>query len=489
MNKQIVELLKLKISNQNKYYISFLLNSIIVSLGIYFNFKVFEPGLYSQDSLFQLSQALNNSYGDWHPPLMAYFWHLLLTSNFPISSLLFVQISLLWLTLFLYQFLNGFSPFSLIIYVIPFLPWIYNFMGVIWKDVLLAYCLLNLSVCFLLLLKFHKFKFLLISQILIMIFCAFNLRGNAIFALIPFIVFLSYYLIRTNNYKIILSISLIVTFLIGLILVSNIFKYDFLKSTKTFPQSMIYTDDLLYFSLKNKGVLIPSVKEEELKLCSQSRLAEMTYTVKGMCFEIYTDAKIPNNALSEIWLKEVIGNPLSYLNLRLHIFSEIIRNENLPPIYTQQVPEIINNDFNLIFEKNKYYIFLQNLVYYVNDNFSHFYKPYFWLIILAISIIVALDLNRIDKSKMSLFYLTILFSSLGYFVGYFFIGGGPDFRYFYWSILSLMFTMLSIMITNLNYLGNLFSPHKIVIYLLLFLLFNFILNNIGNFYPINGLYS
>lgn len=55
------------------------------------------PGTLNNDSINQLRQAINGQYADWHPPVMAWFWSLLLPFGEGPAPMLIAQLGLYWL--------------------------------------------------------------------------------------------------------------------------------------------------------------------------------------------------------------------------------------------------------------------------------------------------------------------------------------------------------------------------------------------------------
>jgi hypothetical protein len=242
---------------------------------------------------------------------------------------------------------------------------------------------------------------------------------------------------------------------------------------------MIYTDDLLYFSLITKESIVPGADLESLVLCSKTRLAEMTFSVKGMCLDLYTEAKIEKDNLTSVWLQTISQNPIKYLSFRVGIFSEIIRNNQLPPIYIQQLPEIVDNPYNLVFEKNKYFVTMQKVFTWSAANYPNMFKPYLWLsIILSFFIVLTVYIFKNRRSFHDLnptFYITL--SGIMYALAYLVIGSGPDFRYFYWSVVSINFVFLDLLISKFR-LSSLIKNLKFYFIAILFiLLINFLVNN------------
>lgn len=97
---------------------------------------MFYPGFISPDTLDQFTQALHNSYGNWHPPVMAGFWHLLLGVFVGPQPMLLFQLLLLWggLALLLDVILKHRPLLSPLIILLALAPYVQNVAGNIWKD-------------------------------------------------------------------------------------------------------------------------------------------------------------------------------------------------------------------------------------------------------------------------------------------------------------------------------------------------------------------
>ncbi|WP_329121932.1 hypothetical protein [Streptomyces sp. NBC_01465] len=111
---------------------------------------VFHPGYFSADSHFQLLQALGyEPMSDWHPPVLALVWRVLLRTTGALSAMADLQTALLWGSLWVLARLvwkkTGSRGLSLAMLAVGLAPHIMNFTGVVWKDVHLAYALL--AVC------------------------------------------------------------------------------------------------------------------------------------------------------------------------------------------------------------------------------------------------------------------------------------------------------------------------------------------------------
>ncbi|MFJ5834514.1 GtrA family protein [Streptomyces sp. NPDC093089] len=108
---------------------------------------VFHPGYFSSDSLVQLREALGETpMHDWHPPVMALLWKVLIDSTGAVSAMAALQAAVLWASLWLLAVLvwkrSGSRGLSLAMLAVGLAPHVVTFTGVVWKDVHMAYVLL-----------------------------------------------------------------------------------------------------------------------------------------------------------------------------------------------------------------------------------------------------------------------------------------------------------------------------------------------------------
>ncbi|MGW6391275.1 GtrA family protein [Streptomyces sp. NPDC055103] len=108
---------------------------------------IFHPGYLSVDSVSQLNQALGETpVTDWHPPVMALLWRILIDVTGAFSAMAALQATVLWVSLWLLARLTwkktGSRGLSLAMLAVGLLPFVVNFTGVVWKDVHMAYALL-----------------------------------------------------------------------------------------------------------------------------------------------------------------------------------------------------------------------------------------------------------------------------------------------------------------------------------------------------------
>src|SRR5262245_51274539 len=100
----------------------------------------FWPGMLSTDSLSQYRQAATRSYSSIHPPLMSFIWARLLFTNPPSVGYLALQVSLIsgGLTLLGIGFARSGLRWPWLVVLTGLLPTVWEYAGVLWKDVLLT---------------------------------------------------------------------------------------------------------------------------------------------------------------------------------------------------------------------------------------------------------------------------------------------------------------------------------------------------------------
>jgi hypothetical protein len=100
------------------------------------------PGFVSYDSLEQVLDARGGVYSDWHPPVMALFWHLAMKLLPGPVGMLVLGAALLWLGTYLvavtwFRGTGRSTLWSLIPCLIVFFPPVFSISGAIWKDILM----------------------------------------------------------------------------------------------------------------------------------------------------------------------------------------------------------------------------------------------------------------------------------------------------------------------------------------------------------------
>lgn len=433
---------------QTKYS---LLKPILLSLfGLFLNFYIFSPGFLSPDSLMQYNQAKSKLFSDAHPPVMSVFWSLFFVFPNPISAFLLFQLSLLWTAIGIFFFLeakNGGGKKAYLFYLLPILPYISNFSGVIWKDVQMAYSLL-LAVALIRLIDsnfFPKYRNILLFLIFLLFVYAINIRVNGIFAVLPLVVYLLSRYKKNTGLILVTIISIFVT-LFGYIFVNTILPKIF-SVAKTNTLNVYFVDDLFQYSVKNSLSLLPTVSMDVINACKDEVVGNSKLSLKIFCInpkENFDYSLIPTSTFFNSWREEIISDPKFYVKFRYSVFMNFLSSPLRSPYYIWQ-DRISPNDVGLTFKQKTITDIFEKYIFISSDNFKYLFQPYFWLLLIPV-----LSFGFRNKKVKITLEKMLLLSSVLYLVSYFPVVASADYRYIYWVSLSMTYLSIVKIISNSN---------------------------------------
>lgn len=436
----------------------------------------FYPGFMSNDSIVQFGMSKSMNFNDWHPPVMAWVWSVV-GFFFPgPSGMLAVHLALVLIAVYLWRDSYKDKPLSWLIFLIPFLPWIINFVGVLWKDVGLAFSLLALSGLALKALTPGK---ALIAFILI--FYAINLRHNAIFAVFPMLILLGFRWIKgANSIKAVIfsCATIYACFFLG-----SVFNYSILHAERTKPSNYMMVDDLAFLSIVKNESLLPGIGIDEIKGCATSEIGQNNLVGKVFCLSAlpsYKQAAPLSTDLKGIWLSSIFENPIDYLRFRIAAFSYLLRTPDDPPYYIWH-PGIDENSFGLKQVPNGLTLLADRFVHDAAKTAPFFFKPYWWLMS---SLVLLMMTFVVAKTKSVITARVLLVSAIFYIFGYMPVTPMADFRYIYWSVIA---TTISFIIVVIDWPGFRSGLSKRVIFIVTFLgvLSSMFIYNHGRLFGVN----
>lgn len=423
-------------------------------------YAVFFPGAMTKDTIVQLSQAITGQYADWHPPIMAFVWSLLLKSSFGLGGLLLLHLTMLWGASFLFYLWASKSgyKYSAIFLVIPLLPWVINFEFVLWKDVGLVYSWL---LCIGLALNYDKEK----KYSILIVFCTavffiygFLVRGNAAAGAIFLLPFLIVTLFNKCSMKV-----FICCFFTVFILQATLPRLtnSALSATESKAFTYIMIDDVVALKMKGLGITESVFSEAEITELHDCKLLQSNKVGAGICNISKMKDLVKNNyfELKEEWKTTVAENPLEYLLYRADAFSTFIRSPFSKTYYTSEFGMlkepyyVVNAEYfhDITYAERKELTLIQQLISYYPRAFAYIFrdlfKPYFWLLIAFISSFL---LYKKRSNYKTPFWMMPL-SGVSYMSGYILFTAAPDFRYAYWLCL----------ITTLSVIVLVFSKKKV----------------------------
>jgi putative flippase GtrA len=412
----------------------------IVALVFFFtNFAFKYPGELNPDSSRQYAQALSGQYTDWHPPIMAWVWSLLLHIKDGPLAMLTLHLGLHWL---------GFALIAdgLLRLGRPRLAWVallsgafpvflfYN--GMIHKDTGMASAMLAAFGL--------GFRYRIIGQsvpLLVLLLAALLLaygtlvRTNAIFAFGPLFIYLFAGRVRLAGIK---QLALLSILLAGLALpLSNYINHDLLGAKRDGSIQSLLLFDLngIAYHSGDLSVLPPefAFSMEDLQHCYTPYWWD-TISPWGSCSFAWERLGPENSSarkdLGNRWLTEVVRHPLDYAIHRLKVLNSMLyflvpakhcRYElDCGPKDSQTHAVLPTTDMDIRID----YIKKGPLTLPIN-----------WLVF---GLVLLLLTNRIKSLETLSAARTLLLSGVSILSFMILVGVATDIRYSYWTIMSIM---------------------------------------------------
>ena len=114
---------------------------VVLALGIIVIALGYWPGIMIDDARWQYQQSVDNSYEDWHPPLMAWIWRRLMFIQPGPAPMFVLQLALYWLGIGLatyWAYRRGRPRLALAIALVGWIPAPLALTGTVTKDCLMA---------------------------------------------------------------------------------------------------------------------------------------------------------------------------------------------------------------------------------------------------------------------------------------------------------------------------------------------------------------
>ncbi len=424
---------------------------IVVSTPIVVVGVATAPGLYTYDSLVQLSQAQDRNYFDWNPPVMAAVWSFLISMTGSFSSLFWAQLCMLdcGLMLFAYVFWRS-RLWGALIGLVAFScsPFLLNFAGVVWKDVGMTFAFL---IAFGVVAVAHILRrgtgFAAIVALPFVLY-AVAVRYNALPAILP-LFFMFIWISSNTNWprRICLSVIGTVVAAAGVLIVVHLLVYDYLGATRQFPGQFIPLYDLAGLSVRTGTDLIPHfAKGQDF---SMERLKAAYTPVTGdYLFREPSVLRASRDAVEvadvrQAWLHEIAGHPVIYLEHRWDVFCSLLRigeNRSFFIYVDRTLSETELRAHGEIPQRFAWsgatYAFIDYLVR-ATDKHTPAFRGWFWAAILvALSILGAVLASVSRRGPLAETSICLSCSGIFYMLPYFFVAPASDFRYLYWCVVS-----------------------------------------------------
>lgn len=428
---------------------------VVVAGATLASFFVLNPGIMSFDSLGVWGMSETMRMNDANPPaytiLLRVLRHLW---NSPGVMVLFNVTVLGFGTLLLAEIVRRRNPIGG--YLVPcifLLPFVANFLGVLWKDTAMGVCWWTAAAIALFVFDSRANsgalgRGLLMAVSYLLFYFGLLVRHNAVTAA-PFLLFaiVSLHCGRqlTRGLSVTLFLACCIVSIVSL-LAGNMAIEKTFSVTRSGLFSVIPIYDLAGIT-KNTGenAFPVSFSEPEVKKISECYRANDWNVYDSEC-KFVVDAIIKqefwgSSKLTRWWLSMIVQHPIAYALHRGTVFNSFLRIGYDKPYYILH-QGIDENQYGLTHPENGLFRWYKSYILYF-ENFP-FYRPWFWLLLS----LAGLGLSFWRSGVVPLAGASIAASGAAYILTYAIAGLASDFRYAYWSVLSVVLITLLLPLLN-----------------------------------------
>jgi hypothetical protein len=417
--------------------------SIVMLLGMLATYAAYWPGLMSPDSSEQFAQALSGQFNDWHPPIMAWIWSRTNALIAGPGGLFLLFVAAYWIGFFLVScfFIRQFSPRYLVVSFLPFSPFLFNFAGTLWKDVLVMVCLLNATATALLMpWSRQNLRGLSLPLFALLVALGCLARHNSALAAGPLVVlYCAPSPVTRHPVPALIRRLLAATFLVLVISLSFKATLDrwIFHAEKTHHGNQVLIWDLAGMSQRIGVNLLPGPwtgeQDEAIRTrCWRSVDANLYLTSFscGFVFDILVPSPLwRDGSLLRAWLAAIVAHPATYAAVRLDDATGLLWPHD---IFVEH-PNSGSLDYG--FRPNKFFAASRMMVFGIAHvpGLHLLFTVAFWL---CASIIMSLRLAIRFARGNAAVYTPLLVAASGALniAPILVLSAGPDLRYAYWTI-------------------------------------------------------
>ncbi|MET9896230.1 GtrA family protein [Streptomyces sp. NPDC006465] len=409
---------------------------------------VFHPGFLTADSVEQLLQAEGTRpVTDWHPPVMALLWRVLIHTTDALSTMAALQTALLWGTLWVLAVAlwkrTGSRPLSLLMFGFGLAPHIANFTGVVWKDVHMAYALL--AVCAIALFArelptgHDRARWALLALALLFMAYAILVRKNAFPAVLPLLPMLVFALWPAPGRR---RWLIAVGSLLAFTAVASVVVSSATRPIAVRQYAQIPLDDVTHVltpqevrSAAEQAGATPSFRNDLVETAQNCQRKKILWDAYFTCYPHhpgYKDAIGPHftadesDVLVKMWVQQMPHQASGYVKYRTRTFARLLFEGNLR--YAggtfNGTPKNVHVDPNLDAMMKSYV-----------TGFAHdvpwLFQAWFWL-----AVALVLTLRRRWPGPWSRELRLLGLSSVLYIACYLPTAPQANYRYVYWPALA-----------------------------------------------------
>lgn len=406
---------------------------LLAGCGFGLTLLVFYPGVMTYDARFVYEDIAAGFLGDWQSPVMTVLWAAI-DPIAPGSGSMFLLIATLyWLGFGLLAFTTARRSLAaaLALLALALSPPAFVFVGIIWRDVLLANAwLLAAALAFAFADRTGWPRTTAQATALVLLALGVLLRPNALVAA-PV---LAAYILWPAQFSWRRAALIFVPAAVGLFALVQVTYYGVLGAERQNVLHAIFVYDLggiTHFTGQNQFPVTWSASEAEmLGSCYQPTEWDVyrSEPCEFVMERLKNEALFGSPALTDAWRRAIIGHPLAYLQHRAALMWNFLTAEN----FTMWTMDL---DDQSKIQLNGRFPFASLIAIHDALKPTPLFRAGTWL--LTCLAICAFAWRRRD-TRAGAFALGVCGSAAVYVLSYAAIGVGSDFRYAYWAVLASM---------------------------------------------------
>ncbi|MFT3728880.1 MAG: hypothetical protein QM759_13740 [Terricaulis sp.] len=419
--------------------------------GFALSADAFYPGIFTPDSLEQFSQAQSGEFGDWHPPAMAALWRALNAIHLGPELLFFLHLALFWSGVWMIAdaLVRRGWRWGALFPLIGLLPFVFNFLGLLWKDVAVA-CAWTFAagVAFRRMARGKKLNALEHTAVWLAFLYGALVRANTIFAAAP----LALYLLSGDIFTRRLWPQLAALVLApALILSATAFvNHTVLQADAEHPEDSLFLFDLVGISRATGAQLVPGpwTPQQAALIPTCYHPDKWDWVGMGKC-EFLTSTLDDRHiwgtpVVRQAWIQAIATHPATYAAHRLAFSNEILRWLGPIPV-NDSFMESEMSDARWRHHPGLLFRAYQKLC--VSLASTSLFRPYFWLLLSLCTLTAAWFAADSPQRR---FAGALSASAAIYVLTYLPFGVASDFRYIYWSIIATLAALAALLACELK---------------------------------------
>ena len=406
----------------------------LIAVGYGLTLWIFYPGVMTYDAKFVYEDIAKDTLGDWQSPVMTRLWGLI-DPMAPGPGSMFLLIAT--------SYWQGFGILSLalathvkrgalLLPILALMPPAFAFVGIIWRDVLLAACwLLAASVVFAVSERPSPIKVPAQMLALVLVAVGVLLRPNTLLAAPILIAYAAW----PTRFSLSRTATLFVPAAVGFFAVVQLVYYGALGATRQHPLQSIMVFDLggiSHFAKENQYPVDWSGSENAMLLntCYQPTQWDIYWRLEPCDFVMgkieREKALFGTSAIPKAWHLAILRHPLAYLQHRLAFMWNFLAADNL----TMWLADV-DHPMQQVFPDRGAFAALVSIHNMLKP--TPLLRAGSWLLVCIALCCLG---RRRSGTREGAFVLGVCGSATIYVTTFLFVGVASDFRYAYWAVLA-----------------------------------------------------